>query len=133
MTNYSENKMKHNPYWDYIGLKEISLINGHAVLELPIIHEVTQSRGNVHGGVIASMVDAAVGAALRSTLNIGEAGVTVELKLNYLRPANGNKLIAKGDIIKKGKSITVGKAVIENDKKDEVATGIVTYMLKNKT
>lgn len=70
-------------------------------MELPIIHEVTQSRKNVHGGVIASMVDAAVGAALRSMLDVGRGGVTVEMKLNYLHPANGEKLIAKGEIIKK--------------------------------
>lgn len=132
MTEQSKNIMKHNPYWDHIGLKEVELKDGYSILELPIIHEVTQSRNNVHGGVIASMVDAAVGAALRSMLEVGKAGVTVEMKLNYLRPANGEKLIAKGEIIKKGGSLAIGQAVIENDAGDEVAVGLVTYMIKSK-
>ncbi|MFD1416872.1 PaaI family thioesterase [Oceanobacillus jeddahense] len=132
MTEQSKNTMTYNPYWEHIGLREVELKDGHAILELPIIHEVTQSRQNVHGGVIASMVDAAVGAALRSLLEVGNAGVTVEMKLNYLRPANGKKLIAKGEIIKKGGSLAVGNAVIENDAGDEVAAGMVTYMIKSK-
>ncbi|MFS0574033.1 PaaI family thioesterase [Sporosarcina sp. 179-K 3D1 HS] len=129
METTSENKMKYNPYWEHIGLKEVELKCGQSILELPIIYEVTQSRNNVHGGVIASMIDAAVGAALRSTLENGKAGVTVEMKLNYLRPANGEKLVAKGKILKKGKSLAVGEAVIENDTGQEVAVGLVTYML----
>ncbi|MEK3934852.1 PaaI family thioesterase [Sporosarcina sp. FSL W7-1349] len=124
-----ENKMVKNPYWEHIGLKEVALDSGQSILELPIKYEVTQSRNNVHGGVIASMIDAAVGAALRSTLEKGKAGVTVEMKLNYLRPANGEKLIAKGKIVKKGKSLAIGEAVIENDKGQEVAIGLVTYMI----
>ena len=126
----SENIMSNNPYWDHIGLKEVELNNGHSVLELPVIHEITQSRKTVHGGVIASLVDAAVGAALRSQVEKGMGGVTVEMKVNYLRPAVGDKLIAKGRVVKQGKSLVVGEAVIENDQGEEVAIGLATYMMK---
>lgn len=132
MNENSENKMGYNPYWNHIGLKEIELANGHSLLELPIIHEITQSRKTVHGGVIASLVDAAVGSALRSQVENGRSGVTVDLKVNYLRPAVGEKLVAKGRIVKLGKSIVVGEAVIENDEGKEVAIGIATYMMKEK-
>ncbi|WP_338450647.1 PaaI family thioesterase [Niallia oryzisoli] len=129
MDKQIKNGMKNNPYWKHIGLKEIELSEGAAILELPIIYEITQSRGNVHGGVVASLVDAAVGAALRSLLPGGKAGVTVELKVNYLRPASGDRLIAKGRVIKKGNSLVVGEATILNDEEKEVAVGLVTYML----
>jgi len=124
--------MKNNPYWEHIGIKEITLENGTSLLELPVKREITQSWGNVHGGVIASLVDAAVGAALRSTLEEHEGGVTVEMKLNYLRPANGDILYAKGKIVQKGKSIVIGQATIENDAGEEVAIGIATYMMRQR-
>jgi len=130
MTTQSDNTMTYNPYWEHIGLKEVELADGHAVLELPVIHEITQSRKTVHGGVIASLVDASVGAALRSKVEKGMGGLTVEMKVNYLRPAVGEKLIAKGRVVKLGKSIVVGEAVIENDLGEEIAIGLATYMLK---
>ena len=124
--------MKNNPYWEHIGIKEITLENGTSLLELPVKREITQSWGNVHGGVVASLIDAAVGAALRSTLEEHEGGVTVEMKLNYLRPANGDILYAKGKIVQKGKSIVIGQATIENDAGEEVAIGIATYMMRQR-
>ncbi|WP_164215923.1 PaaI family thioesterase [Virgibacillus sp. YIM 98842] len=124
--------MDYNPYWKLIGLKEVKLEKGKSVLELPVIHEITQSRNTVHGGVIASLVDAAVGAALRSRVEKGKGGVTVDLKVNYLQPAAGEKLFAKGHIVKKGKTIVVGEAVIENDVGEKVAIGLATYMMKKR-
>lgn len=124
--------MKNNPYWEHIGIKEVTLENGTSLLELPVKREITQSWGNVHGGVVASLIDAAVGAALRSTLEEHEGGVTVEMKLNYLRPANGDILYAKGKIVQKGKSIVIGQATIENDAGEEVAIGIATYMMRQR-
>ncbi|MEI3611286.1 PaaI family thioesterase [Pseudogracilibacillus sp. SO30301A] len=82
--------------------------------------------------MIASLVDAAVGDALRSQVEKGMGGVTVEMKVNYLRPAVGETLIAKGRVVKQGKSksLIVGEAVIENDQGEEVAIGLATYMMK---
>lgn len=132
MTEQSDNTMDYNPFWDHIGLREVELRDGQSVLELPIMHELTQSRKVVHGGVIATLVDAAVGAALRSNVAKGLGGVTIDLKVNYLRPATGMKLIAKGRIIKQGRSVVVGEAVIENEAGTEIAIGIATYMMKEK-
>src|SRR5690625_1063460 len=132
MTDQSENIIGDNPFWEHIGLHEVELRVGKSVLELPIIHEITQSRKIVHGGVIATLVDAAVGAALRSNVPKGHGGVTIDLKVNYLRPAVGEKLIARGKVVKQGRSIVVGEAVIENEKGTEIAIGVATYMMKAK-
>jgi len=118
-----------SPYWDYIGMREVELNNGTSIVELPVIYEITQRRGTVHGGVLASLVDAAVGAAIRSLLPSGQSAVTVELKLNYIRPASGTKLIGRGKVINKGKTIAVGEAQVIDDQGKVVAAGMATFMI----
>lgn len=125
-----KNRMIDNPYWDLIGLNEIELKDGTSIIELPIKHEITQRRGTVHGGVLASMIDAAVGASIRSLSLDSQA--TVELKINYIRPAMGEKLIGKGTVINKGKTLAVGEAKIFNDDGKIVASGTATYMIFSK-
>jgi uncharacterized protein (TIGR00369 family) len=127
-----ENRMVDNPYWDLIGLHEKELKNGTSIIELPIKREITQRRGTVHGGVLASMVDAAVGASIRSLLSNDETAATVEMKINYIRPAIGEKLIGKGKVINKGKTLAVGEAQILNDDGKVVASGTATYMIFSK-
>jgi uncharacterized protein (TIGR00369 family) len=126
------NSTKTNPYWEYIGLRELELIDGTSTIELPIKYEITQRRGTVHGGVLASMVDAAVGAAIRSLLSNDQSAATVEMKLNYIRPASGTKLIGRGKVINKGKTIAIGEAEVLNDQGKIVAAGMATYMIFSK-
>lgn len=121
-----------NPYWELIGLKKVSSTNGNSILELPITKKITQRNQTVHGGVLASMIDAAIGHAIRSKMHFTDhKQVTVELSVNYLREASGNKLTAKGKIIKKGNSISVGYAEILNDAGDVISVGIGTFKIIN--
>lgn len=117
------------PYWDLIGMQLISQGEGESVIELPIKYEITQSKGSVHGGVLASLVDSAAGTAVRSLLPNGQTAVTIEMKLNYIRPASGTKLIGKGSTLHIGKSLAIGEAVILNDKAKVVVKGTATFKL----
>lgn len=129
----TENKNTFNsPFWDYIGMKEVESKDGVSVIELPVKVDITQRRGSVHGGVLATLVDAAIGSAVRSLLNEGEQSATVELKLNYIRPALGSKLIGKGKIINKGKNLVIGEAEILNDEGKIVTAGMATFIIIRK-
>lgn len=92
---------------------------------------LAQQYGYVHGGVLTSIADAAAGYA---ALTIGAPGtgvLTTELKVNFLRPARGEGQIARGRVLKPGKTLTICTAdvfdVIDGNE-IHVLTGLVTMM-----
>jgi uncharacterized protein (TIGR00369 family) len=120
-----------SPFWDYIGMKEVELGDGHSVIRLEVTENLLQRRSSVHGGVLATLIDAAIGSAVRSELSEEQFSATVEMKINYLRPAKGSYLLAKGQIVQRGKNLAVGSAEILNDEGKLVAMGTGTFMVFN--
>ena len=118
-----------SPFWDYIGMTEEMIEEGKAELRLNVTQNLLQRRGVVHGGVISSLVDGAVGSAIRSVLSEEQLSATVELNVNYLRPAKGEYLMAKSKLSHLGKTIAVGQAEIFDPQGTRVAMGKATYMI----
>jgi uncharacterized protein (TIGR00369 family) len=85
---------------------EISFFEvGRVVLEMPISAQLLQQHGFVHGGVLSYAADNALTFAGGSAL--GPAVVTAEFKINYVRPAKGERLIARASVVHAGKSQAV--------------------------
>ena len=61
--------------------------------------------GTLHGGVLCTIADSAMGMAFASTLERGESFTTLELKINYLRPAWRTHLVADARVIKRGRDV----------------------------
>jgi len=80
------------------GLVEISAVNRT---------ELSQQDGFVHAGVLVSLADSAGGYATLSLLPKGSRVLSVELKMNFLRPAIGTMIRARGRVKKIGKTIAV--------------------------
>ena len=106
-----------------------SLDWGESRLEVTIQEKHLQPYGMVHGGVCASLSDAAIYWAVYSGMEETVGLTTVEIKLNYLAPVSAGRLIAKGKCIKVGKSICLGEASVEDDKGNLVAHGTSTMMV----
>lgn len=121
-----------SPFWDYIGMKEQIIEDGYAELRIDITPDLLQRRGTVHGGVLATLIDGAVGSAVRSVLSEEEISPTVELKINYLRPAKGEYLIAKSKLYHRGGTLAVGQAEIYDSNENLVAIGTATFMILKK-
>ena len=68
---------------------------------------LTQQHGLLHGGVMASLVDAACGYAALSVMPADREVLTVEFKINFIDPANTDRLIAVGQVLKAGRTLTV--------------------------
>jgi len=83
----------------------------------------------VHGGVCASLVDAAAFWAVYPQMSEDIGLTTVEIKLNYLAPVSEGRLIGRGKSIKVGKTICLSEASIEDDKGNLVAHGTSTMMV----
>ena len=93
------------PFSVLIGAELLSFSQGYAELKIPIRPELKQQHGFVHGGVISYAVDNALTFAGGSVL--GTSVTTSEFKINYLRPAIGDFLVARAAVIHAGKSQAV--------------------------
>ncbi len=102
---------------------------GSSHLEIPLEKRHMQPFGVVHGGVFASLLDAAGFWAVFSKVHPSKGMTTVELKINFLAPARRGLLIGHGKCIKLGKTLGLGEARIENEKGKLLAHATTTVMI----
>lgn len=93
--------LESQPFSTFLGARLASFSEGEAVLEVPIRGELLQQDGFVHGGVISYLADNALTFAGGSML--GPTVLTSEYKINYLRPASGETLVARASVVHAGK------------------------------
>jgi acyl-CoA thioesterase len=113
--DYTEDLRGRSPFVKFIGLQIIKFDNGHCQCTLEIKDNLLNTHKAVHGGVIYSMGDVGMGVALYSTLKKDEKAATIEIKINYLKPAYTKLLICDAKVIQKGKNIAVLEAEIKYD------------------
>jgi uncharacterized protein (TIGR00369 family) len=82
---------------------------------LPFREDLTQQHGFVHAGIITAIVDSACGYAALSLMPPGVGVLTIEFKVNLLNPAAGIRFVARGQVVKPGRTIMVctGEVVAE--------------------
>ncbi|MBU2512602.1 PaaI family thioesterase [bacterium] len=103
---------------------------GSSRLEIELKKDHLQPFGVVHGGVFASLIDAAGFWAVFSQADPEVGMTTVELKLNYLAPAVEGKLVGIGSCIKLGRSLGLGEARVESESGRLLAHGTTTLMVQ---
>jgi len=118
-----------SPYFRLLGmlLREVDM--GYSLLEIDVREKHLQPFGAVHGGVFASIIDAASFWGVYSEVDEDVGMTTVDLKVNYLAPARGGKLIAKGRRIKLGKRLALGEAQVINEENAILAHGTSTMII----
>ena len=124
------NLVNHSPYFELLSMKIRDVGIGFSVLEINLEKKHLQPFGFVHGGVFASIIDAAAFWAIFYEIEDSNTGVTtVDLKLNYLAPAASGKLIAKGRQIKLGKTLGYAEAEVNDVNGKLLAHGTSTVIL----
>lgn len=94
----------------HIGAELASIAPGMCELHLPFNETVTQQHGFYHGGVIGTIADVAGGYAAHSLMGAEDSVLTVEYKLNIMAPGKGDVLIARGEVIRPGRTLTITRA-----------------------
>jgi uncharacterized protein (TIGR00369 family) len=117
------------PYFLLLSMEIKDLQWGTCLLEVELGEKHLQPFGKVHGGAIASVVDAAAFWAVFPQVEKGMGLTTVEMKLNYLAPAEKGKLVAQGRCIKMGRTIALGETYVRNGEGVLVAHGTATMMV----
>jgi uncharacterized protein (TIGR00369 family) len=118
-----------------IGAK-LSLIEpGVIEITLPYRADLTQQRGFLHAGVVTTIADSACGYAAYSLMPAGSEVLSVEFKVNLLRPAQGESFVARAEVIKAGRTLTVVRADvfgIDGNGKRELVTTMLGTMIAAK-
>jgi uncharacterized protein (TIGR00369 family) len=114
-----------------IGATLTSVSPGEVVIELPFREDLTQQHGYLHAAITTAIVDSACGYAAYSLMPAGAAVLTVEYKVNFLAPAAGRRFVARGWVVKPGRTLTVttGEVVAETEAGQKpIATMLATMM-----
>ncbi len=120
------------PFSKLLGAELTYFEVGSAEISLLIKDELKQQHGFVHGGVISYLADNCMTFAGGSIFG---DGVTAEYKINYVRPAIGDKLIARSTVLSSGKrqAVCECKVFVVRDKKEvlvAVAQGTISKIEK---
>ena len=118
-----------SPYFSLLSMEIRDLQWGTALLEVQLEEKHLQPFGFVHGGAIASLMDAAAFWAVFPQVENGMGLTTVEIKVNFLAPTQKGKLVAKGRCIRLGKTLALGETEIRNTEGVLVAHGTATMMV----
>jgi uncharacterized protein (TIGR00369 family) len=99
-------------------------------VDLALLHRpnLTQQHGYFHAGVTATLADSAAGYAALSLYPQGTGVLTTEFKINLLRPAEGQRLVARGRVIKPGRTLTICRSDVYGAR-DGRETHVATLLL----
>jgi uncharacterized protein (TIGR00369 family) len=108
-----------------------ALSPGRCEIELPYRRDLCQQHGFLHAGITTTIADSAAGYAAFSLMPAGASVLTVEFKVNLLAPAAGERFLARGSVIKPGRTLTVVEAevaAVSGDRRVTVAQMLATMM-----
>jgi uncharacterized protein (TIGR00369 family) len=135
MTNDAEERVRQSfarqEFMTAIGADLVHVAPGEVDIALPFSERLTQQDGYLHAGVVAGATDSACGYAALTTMDADAEVLTVEFKINLLAPAAGDRLIARGRVVRTGRTLTVcrGEAVTVTDGREKhVATLTATLI-----
>lgn len=102
---------------------------------LPFRDDLTQQDGFIHAGVVATIGDSACGYAAYTMMPAGSRVLSIEFKVNLLAPAVGERLEARGRVVRAGRTITVCRAdvVAVTDEKEKLVAMMMGTMMSVRT
>lgn len=123
-------------FMELIGAKLVDVQPGSCEIYVPYRKDLTQQHGFFHAGVIGTIADNAAGYAAYTLMATDSSVLTVEYKLNIMAPGDGELLIAKANVLKYGRTLTVCRTDIfiqKNGLEKICAVAQITLIeLKNK-
>jgi uncharacterized protein (TIGR00369 family) len=116
------------PLMEYLGLAPEHIEPGLARTRLPWRVELTNSRGDVHGGTLMSVLDFTLSAAARADLEAGTSMATIDMNTSFFEPATGD-LVIEARCVKRGRSIAFCEGEVRNTAGDVVCRATGTFRI----
>lgn len=114
-----------------LGAELVEILPGRVAMRVPYSDGLNQHHGYFHGGVIGTLADNACGASAGTLAPPDRMVLTVEYKLNFIAPADGDAIVARGRVVKSGRTLTTCAADVFSEKDGAetlVATALATMM-----
>ncbi len=114
-----------------IGARLTAVTPGAVEIELDYRDDLTQQHGFIHGGLVGMIADNACGYAAFSLMPAEATVLTIEYKINFLAPAAAERLVARGRVVKPGRTLSVAEArvsAVASGRETLVATALATLM-----
>jgi uncharacterized protein (TIGR00369 family) len=112
-----------------LGMDRVRAGRGRAEVELDVRGELTNQRGVVHGGVIASLLDSALGAAIISAIRPEEWCGTIQLNVQFLLPGRGARLVGQGRMVRRGERVAFAAGEVIDDAGRRIASAEGTWYI----
>ncbi|MEP6977453.1 MAG: PaaI family thioesterase [Thermoleophilia bacterium] len=116
------------PVAELVGLELVRASGGTSEMTLDVTERHENPMGTVHGGILCDLADAAMGTAYFSELEEGESFTTLELKINFLRPFRKGKLVARGRVVHRGRTVGMAECDVEDAEGRLIARASSTCM-----
>jgi len=122
-------RIRSSSFANWMGFELVGLEPGASELRLMLRPEHLNPGGIAHGGVIASLLDSAIGLALRTQLSAEATHVTVNLSVSYIRPVRAGRLTARGRSVHGGERVGYGEGDLLGEDDRLLARGSATFLV----
>lgn len=112
-----------------MGIESLGMIDGAVTLQLDLSKKHMSRANRVHGGVLFTLLDSALGRAILSELPLGRGCATVEIKVNYFRPVQFGRITARGWKRELTKSLGYAEGEVVNEEGKVLARASGTFFL----
>jgi uncharacterized protein (TIGR00369 family) len=112
-----------------LGASLESIESGKVIVACPFDERLTQQHGLLHGGVLASLVDVACGYAALTVMPEDREVLTVEFKIHFLKPAKTDRLVAVGQVVQAGRTLTVCEGSVFDSSHTRVLARMTATMM----
>ena len=119
------------PFMSTIGASLAKVEPGRVEIAVPYSPHVTQQHGFVHGGVVGTIADNAAGYAAYTLMAAEDSVLTVEYKVNLLAPAQGERVLARAEVMRPGRTLTIVRSDVYSEaagREALCATAVVTLI-----
>ena len=117
------------PFNQLVGMKITRVHPDGVTVECPVRDDLRNLAGALHGGVFATLADAAAGISIQRHFGGRRPIATVELKINYLRAVTEGRVFARGRLLRVGATLCVAGVDLTDEQNHEVGAALVTYIL----
>jgi uncharacterized protein (TIGR00369 family) len=117
------------PFNSLLGIRPVRGHKDGLTIECKVRKELLNTASVLHGGVTATVADAAAGMAITRLTGGKKRITTIEMKVNYFRPVADGTLRARAYVIRLGSQIAVARVDLHDSKKNLAGAALVTYMI----